>query len=441
MQSISAKATPISASERILALDVTRGLAVLGILLMNVIGMGLPFAAYANPAYAGAPSQPDYLAWFITNTFFEGSMRTLFSMLFGAGFLVILQRLEAKGYGLGGAKIYLRRTCLLIALGLFNALVLVWGGDILFTYGICGAFLLVFYQSKIRGLVVWSLIFMAAMTLFNLGGMDHFSAEHKKYEAAVALQKSGQKLSPEQSKVLESYPEEVSFWTPTEKDLKETVEKHKDWASLSSANLDSNYGEPLNFFLMFYVFDALFGMLLGMIAFRIGLLQGAWSLPAILWLTGLSLAAALPIRLWQTLTLVQGGYSIESFFLTQLTYHLGRAPLALFWLGVALLIARLPWLAWIRFTLARVGRMALTNYLLHSALAAGFFIGLHQFNRLGRAELYLFVAAAWAMNIVLSLLWLQFFRMGPLEWLWRAGSYGRWFPLLRGHRGDTEAVA
>jgi uncharacterized protein len=105
--------------------------------------------------------------------------------------------------------------------------------------------------------------------------------------------------------------------------------------------------------------------------------------------------------------------------------------LALGWLGVALLIARAGFMAWISGAFAAVGRMALTNYLAHSLMAAVLFIGLGYYGELSRAELYIVVAVMLAFNVAFSLAWLSAFQMGPMEWLWRAGTYGRWPPLRK----------
>ena len=162
--------TPTPGAERLDTLDIVRGFALFGILLMNIVVMGLPFQAYFNPAALGEPSPGEVQAWFVTHTFFEGSMRTLFSMLFGAGFVLLLDRIEARGLGLAGAKIYMRRMLLLMGLGLVDIVLLAWSGDILFAYGLSGVFLLVFWRSKMRGLLVWALIFFALTSAMNVGG-------------------------------------------------------------------------------------------------------------------------------------------------------------------------------------------------------------------------------------------------------------------------------
>ncbi|MBI1187193.1 MAG: DUF418 domain-containing protein [Alphaproteobacteria bacterium] len=423
---------PVARAERIETLDVVRGFALFGILLMNIVVMGLPFGAYFNPAYAGLPSEADFTAWFITHTFFEGSMRTLFSMLFGAGFILLLERLEQRATGIAAAKIYMRRLAYLMLFGLIDIVVFLWFGDILLAYGVAGLFLLLFWKATLRGLIIWAVVIMAMTTMFNFGGGEKFAGMQQKYDAAVAARAAGGALTEEQQTTLREFPETISFFQPDEEENEKALETARGgWPSVAGNNFGEIFGTPIGFFATFNVLDPLAAMLLGMIAYRLGLLQGRWSLGATLGLFVVGFGIGVPINLMETQAIIASGYTIHGFFESMRTYDIGRVSLALGWLSVFLLICKAPWLSWIRFAVGSVGRMALSNYLSHSIIAAVFFIGLGYFGALGRAELYIVVAAMWAFNIVFSILWLSVFRMGPFEWLWRWGTYGRLPPLLK----------
>jgi len=402
-------AAPIGAAERIDTLDVVRGFALLGILLMNIVAMGLPFPAYLNPTALGAPTEAEIATWWITNSFFEGSMRTLFSMLFGAGFVLLLDRLDAKGLGLMGAKI----------------------GDILLPYALSGVFLLVFWRSKIRGLVLWAALFFLATSLFNVGGGFKFAESGAFYAEAVAARDAGETLSEDQTEILEDYPEMRSFFKPTEEGLEEEIEAHQSWASLAGYNFGGLLENTFIFILMFGIFDPLAAMLLGMIAFRIGLLQGAWSTRSVLLLTVVAWGIGLPVNILESQQIMASGYTVDGFFAAMRTYDIGRVSLAFGWLGLFLLLCKSPLMGVLRTVIGAVGRMALTNYLAHSAIAAIVFVGFGLYNQLDRNELYYVVAGCWVFNIIFSILWLSVFRIGPMEWLWRAGTYGNWPPLLK----------
>lgn len=421
---------PVAVGERIETMDVIRGFALFGILLMNIVVMGQPMAAYFNPAYAGPPSAADFNAWFVTNTFFEGSMRTLFSMLFGAGFILLLDRLEARG--LMGAKIFMRRMALLMLMGIIDIAVFLWAGDILFAYGTAGLFLLLFWRSKLRGLIVWAAILFLATSAFNFGGSAQFLQMEAANNAAVAARDAGQTLTAEQEEAITSWQESSAFWSATPQQLREANQRaEQGWSAVSANNLGHLGGKSLGMFAALMILDPLAAMVLGMIAYRIGLFQGRWSLRAVFALSAVAFAIGIPINLRETYAVINSGYSIHGFFSEMATYDVGRVSLALGWLGVFLMICKAPWLKWLRIAVGSVGRMALSNYLSHSIIAAVLFVGLGAFGDYGRAQLYVIVACMWAFNIVFSMIWLSMFNMGPFEWLWRAGTYGYWPPLVK----------
>ena len=128
---------PVRQAERIASVDALRGFSLLGILLLNIASFGLPFAAYMNPTVHGGSTGPDLNVWLIATTFFDGKFRCIFSMLFGAGAIILLDRAERRGAGIEAADIYYRRTMWLIVFGLLHAH-LIWSGDILYGYGVVG---------------------------------------------------------------------------------------------------------------------------------------------------------------------------------------------------------------------------------------------------------------------------------------------------------------
>lgn len=425
--------SPTARAERIDTLDIVRGFALFGILLMNIVVMGLPYPAYFNPAALGEPSAGELQAWFVTHTFFEGSMRTLFSMLFGAGFVLLLDRIDARGRGLGGAKIYMRRMLLLMLFGVINIALLAWSGDILFAYGLSGIVLMVFWKSKLRGLALWAIIFFALTSVMNVSGGYKLAELTPQYLAATEAESAGETLTEDQEGAIEAYHEMTYYFAADEETIAEEYETYEaGWLAVGGSNFAFFFFEqPMGFFALFGLFDPLAAMLLGMIAFRIGLLQGAWGWRSLLILTGAAFAVGIPVNLRETMMIQEGGYSAQAIFNSLATYDLGRVSLAFGWLGAFLLLCKSPLMGLLKASVGAVGRMALTNYLAHSLIAAIFFIALGWYGELARHELYLVVAAMWAFNIVFSMAWLSVFAMGPLEWLWRAGTYGSWPRLLK----------
>ena len=138
---------PVTNRERIVSIDTLRGVALLGILLMNIVVFGLPENAYDDPTIAGGHTGLNLAFWYANQIFFEGKMRTLFSMLFGAGVVLLTLRAEERGGGLRARGIYYRRTLWLVVFGLLHAY-FIWMGDILYYYGVVG--LMLFPLRKLR---------------------------------------------------------------------------------------------------------------------------------------------------------------------------------------------------------------------------------------------------------------------------------------------------
>lgn len=170
---------PTKKSERIDSLDILRGIALLGILLMNIIGFGMIYQAYGDPTIMGGAEGWNLRVWIMNSMFFEGTMRALFSMLFGVGMVLMTMRMEKKGGGIEVADIYYRRTIWLLIFGLIHAYLILWPGDILFAYGLFGLFLFPFRKTSPKKLIIAAL----ALTLVGMGLEYYRSGQYyKNYE-------------------------------------------------------------------------------------------------------------------------------------------------------------------------------------------------------------------------------------------------------------------
>lgn len=164
---MSTSLAPTEREERIGMLDSTRGIAVLGILIMNITGFGLP-RAYDDPTNWGGSEGANLAVWRIASLLFEGTMRGMFTLLFGAGALLFLQRHAARHTGLLPADLYLRRTMWLIVFGVVNAYLLLWPGDILYNYGVVGLLLFVCRNVAPRKLIAAAAVIMLLQTAVSV---------------------------------------------------------------------------------------------------------------------------------------------------------------------------------------------------------------------------------------------------------------------------------
>lgn len=424
---LTAASSPTTAQERIFALDALRGVAVLGILLMNIIGFGLPHA-YTNPSNAGGTSGADLGAWIITSLFFEGTMRGLFTLLFGAGVVLYTSRLERAGIGLRSADLYFRRTMWLILFGLLNAYVLVWHGDILYAYGIAGLLLYVFRHLPPRRLLAIAIPLLCVQTV--MGTLDYVDFHNMRTEAeqALAQRATGAEISKEQQRVIEAFEERLAFEKPPADEQAEHVAAIRaSYASAFAANAGDAFFLQTDFFLMLGLWECLGMMLLGMALLKTGALTAQWTNAAYFRMLALGWVIGLTVNALEVAHQLRNGFEVQSVMTTwYVTYDLGRIPLTLGHLAFVMLLLKSGVLRQAFRVLASVGQMALTNYLAQSVICLFVFTGagFALFGQLDRHQLYLVVLAIWAVQLAWSPWWLARYRFGPMEWLWR--SLTRW---------------
>lgn len=420
-------AAPVSAAERIESLDVLRGFALLGILLLNILGFGLHSAGYFNPMIGlGGNPELNLAIWGGVNVFFEGAMRALFSMLFGAGVVMFTTGL-GSGSGVGkSAVLHYKRTFWLLAFGVFDAYVLLWTGDILIVYAICGALLYPLRNRSPRTLLVLAgiLIVLTSIMYEGLGQMMQMGRE-----AAAEIERVPE-AAEDPAKVgwAEGWQEFSRDFLVDEQGQQEELNQRRG-GYLAVAAFSANYmNENLLFVVpVFLLWDALAMMLLGMAFYRMGVLNGERSRSFYLRLTTGGFAVGLLANGWELVRALQTNFDLTIVFsYMQGTYHIGRVGMALGWMGLVMLVCQSGLWQTLRGRLAAVGRMALSNYLMHSLICLFIFTGagLGLVGELERWALYVIVFLVWGLQLWLSSWWLDRYRYGPAEWLWRTLTYG-----------------
>ncbi len=394
-----------SETDRILSLDVVRGFALLGILLVNILGFGAFSALTFNPPL-GFSLPSDIWIWGAVELTAEGAMRALFSMLFGAGVLLFLERGEGRG------RLHFKRTFWLLIFGLINGYVLMWSGDILSTYALAG-FVLYFLRKKSpKGLAILSAVLFACLCAYSAAlnfGLEFLrnAADHNPEAAA-------------------GWAEFYDMFSPSGATIKaELAQRTGSFYALMSWSAAAYTSVLLEIIPMLLFWDALVFMCIGMALYRYGVLQGAHSDRFYLVITLVGYGVGLSVNAYEIYQMIASDFDIlASFAYLKPTYQLGRLGVALGWLGLLILCMR-------RFSISRrlgaVGRMALTNYLMQSLICLFIFteIGFGLLGELRRSELYIVVLLIWAFQLWLSPWWLARYRYGPAEWLWRALTYGK----------------
>ncbi|HEU4820254.1 MAG TPA: DUF418 domain-containing protein [Qipengyuania sp.] len=415
------RSTPVPlgpSGDRIASLDFIRGVAVLGILAANIVAFGQPMTAYMYPgAFITAHGVAENWMWVAQFVLIDGKMRGLFTLLFGAGVYLFLERASARG---GGKGLQARR---LAWLGLFGALhfFLLWRGDILLIYAISGLFLLPFLHLSAKRQVLLALLAYALGAL-AYGAMTSSMAHFASAEPAAASS-----MSEFQEGILATQQDDLADGR-----LETELIAGGDYAGFVAHNFSAHAFDPL-IMVLFFLFETVPLMLLGAALYRLGLFTGGMD-PARLRRRGwigviVGTALTIPIAL-SALNAGLGYYDTLAAFsgfsmLPRLPVILGLAALLALWAPHAT--------GWLGRRLSAAGRAAFTNYLGTSMLMVLVFHGWAGglFGELTRGQLYLVVLAAWAVMLAWPVWWLARYRFGPLEWLWRCLTYGRRFPLRR----------
>ncbi len=431
MQTTKTMLSPLEASDRIQSLDIMRGIVLFGILLMNINGMGLS-GAYGDPTVSGGATGWNLVTWITTNMLFEGTMRALFSLLFGVGMFIFLDRLEKKGAGIKAANIYFRRLIWLLIFGLINAYILLWYGDILFSYALMGFFVFSFRNLPPKKLVLASIILFSIGTLWNYS--DYL--RDVKFMENVALIESytseGKELTKELIEV--EYKWNEIKWSKSETGIENNNDNmRKSYLSALKylAPINKHFNE--HFPLRYDLWDILSMMLMGIAFFKLKILTSEKSYRFYIVMVLIGYAVGLSVNYYETKLILDDNFSLLAFSKSNITYDLGRVFVAIGHVGLIMLFCKLTLFKNFKYALSCVGRMALTNYLMHSLIALLLFTGagFGLFGTFERHELLYMVFSIWLFQIIISPIWLKYYQFGPLEWIWRNLSYLTRYPLKK----------
>ena len=422
-------APPTLPSERIFALDVIRGFAVLGILLMNILGFGLTGPGYTTAtALVGGADGWNLWAWVAEMFYFEGTMRGLFTLLFGAGVVLYTSRLEKAGLGLRMADLYFRRNLWLWVFGLFNGWILLWQGDILYFYGLAALFLFVFRDLPVRKLLLCSALLLCIQPVVGIRDYLDMADVQAQAPALLALEKAKKPLTDKQSDTLEQYRDNMRQVQPDPERVAKAIRQMRGGYQTAAYRVRPHvWGSETEFFAEMGLWECLGMMLLGMSLFKSGALTLGWSTRAYLAMLGVGYGLGLTVNALEIRYVLANPMDpVAAMLPWTLTYDLGRIPTTLGHVALAMLIVRSGWFRSLLKPFAAAGRMALTNYLAQSVICLFLFtgLGLGWFGQLQRYQLYFVVFAIWAVELAWSPLWLSGFQYGPMEWLWR--SLTRW---------------
>ena len=407
-------------ADRILTLDIVRGVAVMGILTMNIAAFAMPFPAYANPAAYGGDSGLDLVSWAFNYLIFDGKMRGLFSILFGASTLLVIERATASGRG--GGKAHYARMLVLLLFGLVH-FYFIWFGDILALYALCGMLLYFFRNKSPKSLIRWAVALLSLSVIyFGLVAVAGSMAGSPDLPppAASGVMEARQAIDSELGATSKKIPADLKLY-------------RSDYATIVDSRLNGRTLEPFLSFFSFG-FETLGLMFIGMALFKSGFLTGQWA-PAryrswATWCALVSLPALAALAWWQASSGFDSVRVFAAFLALSVPFDI---LMAIAWAALIILWVKVGPMPDLKTRVAATGRMAFTNYLATSIVMTSIFYGygLGLFGEISRAGLWLFVLGMWGLMLLWSKPWLDRFQYGPLEWLWRSLSRMQLQPLRR----------
>ena len=405
-----------TSSDRILSLDIIRGIAVMGIFSVNVVGMAMIEQAYFYPPAFGFDGLGDRIMWAANFLVVDGRFRSMFSILFGASMVLVIERAVAAGKA--GWKVHYARMIVLLLFGLAH-FYLLWWGDILANYALVGMGAFLFWRLPTRWLLLASAVALALMYVPDTyGGMQ---------QMAEFRVKAGPTATPEQRAAFEK---ELAGLRPTAQALAEEKAAHASIGAHLASTIENQPWRPFSSVPGFGL-ETLGLMLLGMAGYKSGFLTGSWSRRRYAGIAAVLVGLNLAIYGFATYQILRADFDPFTYFPWEQIYVNPLHPFAAIGYAALIMLVVRPGPVADRF--AAVGRAAFTNYLgatlIGTVLFYGFGLGLY--GEVSRGQAWLVVPVVWAVMLLWSNWWLDRFRYGPFEWAWRCLARWRWEPMRK----------
>ena len=378
---------PVPETARITSLDLIRGVAVLGILLMNAVSFKYGLAPYLNLSAGGSETPLDWAVGIFGEIFIDQKFMALFSLLFGAGILLFIERAERREAR--PVLLNLWRNALLLGIGVLHSVL--WEGDVLIAYAISAAFLILLRKLSAKALIA------VGAVVFLLSIPNAFLMQYVADSTDVSL---------------------AGLW--------------ESQGGRERAATEGLAGAMFGLTLLGYLARALGLILMGAGLYRLGFMSGSMAPRTYRLTAAVGLALGLPLAAASVAVTAAGDYSREVAFVGQIPNTIGTIPAALGFMSLIILWNESDGMGlWLKRRLLAAGRMALTNYLTQTVLGVLILTVLLREVDVNRTGILIFCLAVWAVQLWWSQAWLRRFRFGPAEWLWRVATYRRGQPLRR----------
>ena len=397
-------AEPMALQSRLLNIDIIRGIALLGILLMNIQAFSMNFSAYSNPTSFGDLNGINFYVYYFSHLFADQKFMTIFSILFGVGIVLMAENIEKKGGN--PSKVHYKRMLILAVFGLLHAYLL-WFGDILFPYALAG---MIAYTARKKPV---KFLFMTAFLSIGFCSVVMFLTSF-----AIPLMEEAdiQNL--------------LAVWAPTQEMIdKDILVNQASW--LGQMEHRNFMASKMQTNVLFYMFRIVGLMMIGMALFKLDFFGERFSNKRLTISAVIALALGLVLIITGNQANFDSGWGLDSMMSGIQSNYWGSILMAYSYMSLLIVFCRSSALMKLKGLLANVGKMALTNYLSHTLICGFIFYGwgLGFYGSFERSDMLLVVIGIWIFQLFFSNFWMSHFRFGPFEWLWRSMTYGKFQPL------------
>lgn len=411
--------SPVKANEREIFMDVLRGFAILGIFIANLDAF--TWWDFVKPGSAGRLLLPNWdgKMLFLHHMFVEGKFYSIFSFLFGWGISIQLMRSEAQG--IKSVSFIRRRLAVMLVLGALH--LMIWPGDIVFLYALLGFVLLLFRKLSNKALLITgALLILSPILLYAL--KMNFPVLNKPSQFLFTAGK---------------WADEKLIGVTSDDSFRHYI-RTANWWEIFKGDLSGFFWRYADLFFQSRISKVLGMMLIGMAVGRTNFYKNiAQHKKLLYYIIGFGILVALPANyiLARYMQAHDGSYynlTAKGLYRT-IAYAIGVAPLAAAYIAIFMFSFRTTAGGKILSFLAPVGKMAFTNYIMHTLIGNFVFLnaGLGYMERVGPVYYTVFAMVVFVFQIIISTVWLRYFNYGPVEWLWRSGTYGKWQEMRKGN--------
>lgn len=437
---MSSTVTPVVQNKRIDILDSLRGVAILGILLMNIPAFSF---FTVDPLVRNEYGTINYSIWRFVSWIADGTQRALFSMLFGAGILLFIRSKEKSQSIISASDYFFRRQLWLVVFGLINIYIFLWHGDILFDYGVYGLLIFVFRTLTPKKLLIAAAVCLLLMLARENRNLYLDKRTIARGEAVMKIDTTVAKLTDRQSEHL-AHMEDFKKGSTAESKIKRVQRANRMMRSTHEDIYEyrvERYMNNLFNYSYFGIWDVFLFMFIGMAFFKLGIITGNASVKLYAVLCTVGLGLGLLVSYVDMQPMIDAKFNrFEYTKQTSLSFfELGRTLRSLGFFGLLMLMYKSGIFKWFFKLMKPVGQMAFTNYLTQSIACAIVFygIGFGLYGKLERYEVYIILLCIWVAQIIWSHLWLRYFQYGPFEWIWRQLTYLKRLPLKKSTRSAS----